>query len=415
MARLLLCLEPVTEDRLLAQILAGGHEVLGRPSSAAELRAATAALAPDAVLVAASPRHLTEAVLAACDDAGSRLVALTTGVADERAATALGLFDTVPADAPWPQIEAVVLGAGSDQHQEPELPAASSRGTVIAVWGPAGAPGRTTTAIGIAAELAARGSRVALADADSYGGTVAPYLGLLDEAPGFAAACRLAASGGLTVGELDRLAQQYPSGRDSFRVLTGIARPGRWPELSEERVGRTLSVCRSWVETTVVDVGFSLETDEEISSDLFAPRRNAATLAALRAADVVLAVGAADPVSLARLLRAHVELVETVDSARIEVLINRVRGGVVGLNPAAQIGATLLRFGGIIAPALVPDDAPSYDAALLSARTVRDAAPKSAAVAALRRFVDSRLLPAEPQPAPVRSRRPRLGRRLAAG
>ena len=57
--------------------------------------------------------------------------------------------------------------------------------------------------------------------------------------------------------------------------------------------GETLEACRDWVEYVVVDTGFSLESDEEISSDLFAPRRNAATLAALRVADRIVAVGLA--------------------------------------------------------------------------------------------------------------------------
>src|SRR5665811_2305442 len=98
----------------------------------------------------------------------------------------------------------------------------------------------------------------------------------------------------------------YGSGRSGFWVLTGIGRPSRWPELSAQRVAATLQQCRLWVDFTVVDSGFSLEHDEEISSDLFAPRRNAASITALREADRVIAVGAADPVGLSRFLRAHV-------------------------------------------------------------------------------------------------------------
>ena len=43
-------------------------------------------------------------------------------------------------------------------------------GPVIAVWGPAGAPGRTTVAAGLAAELAHRERRTILVDADPHGG-----------------------------------------------------------------------------------------------------------------------------------------------------------------------------------------------------------------------------------------------------
>ena len=66
------------------------------------------------------------------------------------------------------------------------------RGSVVAVWGPTGAPGRTTVAVTLADELARLGSAALLVDADVYGGTVAAVLGLLDESPGLAAACRQA-------------------------------------------------------------------------------------------------------------------------------------------------------------------------------------------------------------------------------
>jgi hypothetical protein len=144
-----------------------------------------------------------------------------------------------------------------------------------------------------------------------------------------------------------------------------------------------------------VDVGFNLESDEEIVSDLFAPRRNAATLAALRAADRVVAVGAADPVGLARFVRSYGDLVEAADQARVDIVITKVRASAVGLNPSGQIRATLLRFAGIEDVTLVPDDAAGCDAALLSARALPDAAPRSAAVAALRRLVRDRLAPAQ--------------------
>ena len=42
-------------------------------------------------------------------------------------------------------------------------------GTVVAVWGPTGAPGRTTVAITLADELARLGHETLLVDADVYG------------------------------------------------------------------------------------------------------------------------------------------------------------------------------------------------------------------------------------------------------
>jgi Flp pilus assembly CpaE family ATPase len=188
-------------------------------------------------------------------------------------------------------------------------------------------------------------------------------------------------------------------------VLTGIGRAARWPELTTDRVERVLAACRTWVDYTVVDVGFSLETDEEITSDLFAPRRNAATLAALRGADDAVAVGAADPVGLSRLLRALGDLADAAPDTRAHVIVNRVRASAVGAGPFAQVSSTLARFGSVEAAALVPDDPAAFDLAVLTGRTLRDAAPKSPARAALLRFIERELAPAA---------EPRVGRRRHA-
>src|SRR5699024_1297042 len=63
-------------------------------------------------------------------------------------------------------------------------------GTVVAVWGPVGAPGRSTLAVNLASEIAASGTPALLLDLDTYGASVAQLLSVLDEAPGLAAAAR---------------------------------------------------------------------------------------------------------------------------------------------------------------------------------------------------------------------------------
>ena len=90
------------------------------------------------------------------------------------------------------------------------------------MWGPAGAPGRTTVAIGVADEAARLGVSTLLVDADPYGGTVAPTLGLPDETAGLAPASRDAAAGRL---DSVRLAQRSRQLRPRLRMLTGLPRP----------------------------------------------------------------------------------------------------------------------------------------------------------------------------------------------
>ena len=414
MVALALAVDRPTEDRLLVDILENGHTVLARAQTASALIEALRRGEPQVVLVGAHRDTLTAELITACDDRGIRVIALAGGAQDRRYAAALGLYEVVDSGAPWEQIEAL-LGAGAvPLRVGGTRPAAAMPhlGEVIVVWGPCGAPGRTTLAINIAAEIAAAGHTVVLADVDSYSGSVAPALGMLDEAPGFAAACRLAGSDSLTESELERIAQRYNSPQGAFWVLTGIARPSRWPELSADRVTRTLETLRHWVDYVVVDTGFNLESDEELSSDLFAPRRNAATLTCLRAADHVVACGLADPVGMARFLRAWVDLTDVLHESatsgnRVSVVMNRVRTSAVGLNPRGQVVGALRRFGGIDAPILVPHDQAGADAAVLTGRTLRDAAPKSAAREGIRRFVLAEVLP-RPEPVRLRERHPRV-------
>ncbi|CAN5116997.1 P-loop NTPase [soil metagenome] len=390
MARIALALPLEHEDRLSAEIVRHGHELVARCGSADELAASISTGRTELAVVGGSPRYLNQRLLTEADSAGVRMLALVSGEADRKHAAALGLYETVPDDAEWAQVEARLLAGVSAGRPHVQR---STEGTVITVWGPAGAPGRTTLAISIAAELAAAGHRVVLADVDTYSGSIAPALGLLDEAPGFAAACRLAATSSLSIAELERIGERYRSPNGGFWVLTGIGRPSRWPELSADRVTEVIAHCRRWADFTVLDTSASLENDEEISSDLFAPRRNAATLTALRQADEVLAVGSADPVGLSRFLRAHVDLVEVLDTDRLTVVMNRVRSGAIGLSPATQVRQSLQRFGGIDSPVLIPHDLAALDAAVLSGRTLLDAAPKSPARQAIRQLAAERLVP----------------------
>jgi Mrp family chromosome partitioning ATPase len=387
-----LCLAPHVEDRLLPQLAAAGLLVVARPPGAGEGVEALGRLRPDVLIASAEPRHLDSPLLTAAAVVGATVVVLAEGERGRAHAASLGVREPLDVSATAADIAARI--AHGIPALDPPAPSAHapSPGRVTAVWGPAGAPGRTTTAIALAGELAAAGLRVALVDADTVGAAVAPSLGLLDEAPGLAAACRLAAAGALTGAELDRIAQRHRCTRGELLVLTGIGRPARWPELSADRVTKVLEQCRTWADHTIVDTGFNLEADEEIASDLFAPRRNAATIAALRAADTVVAVGAGDPIGLARYVRAFGDLVELVDPHRVRAVVGKVRQSAVGLGAAGQIRAGLQRFGGIEDVTLVPSDPQACDAALLTARTLPDAAPRSAATAALRRFAADHLL-----------------------
>jgi MinD-like ATPase involved in chromosome partitioning or flagellar assembly len=242
-------------------------------------------------------------------------------------------------------------------------------------------------------------------DADTYAAGVATYLGLLDESAALAHACRLADQGLLDVPALERAAVKVAVSGAPLLVLTGITRADRWPEIRPGALATVLALSRALAEVTVVDCGFCLESDEELSFDTLAPRRNGATLRALELADTVLAVGSADALGVPRLVRALAELEQAVPSAAPEVVLNRVRRGSVGRSPERQLREAWERF----APergirACLPADSAAADAALLGGSVLLETAPDSA----LRQAVAGLAGTAEP------ARRRGPGRRLPA-
>ena len=343
----------------------------------------------DALVLEATAHTLTAELVQACDGLAVRIVPLCTGD-DARCAASFGLAPVLPADADaWAIAETLTAPAAA-----PSPAGTVPRGQVITVWGPHGAPGRSTLAIEIASELSRGGRRVGLVDADSHAPSLALLLGLADEGPGFAVACRQAERGALDPAELDRICTPVPVRDGSMSVLPGINRPARWPELGERRVSAALGVCRDWAEYTVVDAAAALESDEEIVSDLTdGPRRNAAALAALRAADRIVAVLSADPVGVARFLRGYSELRAIVGAAPIAVVANKLRPGALGVDARGQVRRTLERFAGIRDVWFVPHDTRGVDAALLAARPMADVAPKSAVPLAVRRFAAEAIAP----------------------
>lgn len=255
----------------------------------------------------------------------------------------------------------------------------SGTGQILAVWGPAGSPGRTMLAANMAAELAAEGKSVLLVDADSYGASVAAMLGLLDESAGLAQACRLADHGLLDPEALLRIAVPVVTRSGTFRVLTGITRADRWTELRAAALSLVLSRARHEFDVTVVDTGFCLESDEELSFDTMAPRRNAATLRSLELADTVFAVGAADSIGVPRLVRGLAELELAVPDASPRAVLNKVRQSAVGRSPERQLREAWERFGPAVPlGAFLPADPDASDAALLAGSLLLEAAPDSA-------------------------------------
>jgi MinD-like ATPase involved in chromosome partitioning or flagellar assembly len=390
------------EERLVAAFERGPHpvEIVRRCVDAVDLLAVATSGQGRAVLVTPELRRLDVDAVDRLAAAGVVAVGVVprADVEAEHRLRSVGIAHVVPADAEPSVVASVLVEAvragreagpagatgiaqrafadptmsmpippGSGEPLPPHEP--TRRGSVVAVWGPTGAPGRTTVAVTLADELARLGTASLLVDADVYGGTVAAVLGLLDESPGFAAACRQATGQRLDIAALAALCWQLGP---KLRVLTGVPLASRWPELRPSAVPAVLSAARALADFTVVDCGFCLETDEELSFDTVAPRRNGATLAVLDDADVIVVVGAADPIGMQRLVRGLAELRDTEVAAPVWVVLNRVRDGVVPGDTAAELAGALERFAGRSPAALLPADQRSIDAALATGRLLSE-------------------------------------------
>jgi MinD-like ATPase involved in chromosome partitioning or flagellar assembly len=301
------------------------------------------------------------------DDAGvEALVAAARVAVAEVTGTEPGAAVSFGASNP----RAALPPPGSDADaQIPDGP--PHRGSVVAVWGPTGAPGRTLLATNLAVEAAAQSVPTLLVDADVYGGVVSSAFGLLDESPGLAGACRLAAGGQLDLGALAGLCWSLG---DDLRLLTGISRADRWPEVRPSAIPLVLDAAREMAPLTVVDCAFALEADEEISFDTRAPRRNGATLTILAESDLVLVVGSCDPAGLERLVRGLAELGDAVPDATPRVVLNRCRSSV---GSAAEAEAAVRRFAGLDVYARLPEDRAATDRAWRRGVALAEAAPRS--------------------------------------
>ena len=370
-------------------------------SSAGQADAAVVALdAPrlDPTAVDVLHRHQVRVVAVGPDDEAARTHAARVGVDVlvghddlERLPDALeagvghGAFDAVPADVDD------VLG---------ERGPAEPGGRVIVVWGPAGAPGRTTVAGSVGAALARRGLRTTIVDADPYGGSMAQHLGVLDEVSGLLSAARSAGDGTLE----DGLASVQRVVADHLTVVTGLPRADRWAEVRAGVVEEVLDVARGHGHV-VVDTGFSLEEDP--STDLIArPGRNQLTIGAVDVADEVLVVGTPDPVGLSRLARGLVDLRERRSGTPMRVVVNRMRP-TVGWRERDIVGMVegFARLAGVH---FLPDDVEAADRALSAGTSVIDSG-ESGLARALTAVADAVVPP--PAPRRRRERRRLLARR----
>lgn len=315
-----------------------------------------------------------------------------------------GLVDAVRSDegAPAPRTSPPATDEAGPGEVVPPADAVvggtmEDRGRVVAVWGPAGAPGRTTVAAGLAAELATRDLRTVLVDADPHA-AVAQHLGILDETSGILAAARQVSSGGDLAAGLDRVQRALD---ERLTVITGLPRPDRWLEVRRGVLEQLLDLARTRGQV-VVDTGTGLEEDPGTELGV-RPSRATMTLEVLGAADEVVVVGSADPVGLSRLARGLVELRELELAVPVRVVVNRMRRSLGWAE--RDIAGMVEGFTRTVGLHFLPEDRAGADRALVAGRSLVESGDSD-----LRRSLEDLVDALAPGTVAARRRTGRLGR-----
>ncbi|MFI5427605.1 CpaE family protein [Aeromicrobium sp. UC242_57] len=222
-------------------------------------------------------------------------------------------------------------------------------------------------ALALAAATAAHGTDTVVVDADTYGGSLAQLLSVLDEVSGLVAACRT-----VNQGRSHQVVEQLLDIDPQLRLLTGLPRADMWTQVRPGALDVVLSQLRLASDLVVVDCGFCLEPGSAPGQG-----RNQTALQVLDLADAVVVVGKPDPVGLSRLIRGLHDLREVVTTPII--VVNQMRPS-LGWGER-EVRSTVLRLTGQQPAVFLPLDQPGVDLAVMNGRSAREAVPSSPFVA----------------------------------
>lgn len=338
----------------LIQAIQGRSDVLAIVRRCADLAevvaAARAGLADLAVIDGSDPDLTIETVesLRAC---GMVVVALAPHHERSRL-IALGVASVAAPGSPDQVVNSLIAATRTRRSTPassapPPPPPPSAPGSVLAVWGTSGAPGRTTLAVGIATALSAY-SPTLLVDADTANPSIAHLLGLPVHASGLSTLARMASRGPIT--PADTLGASVCRS-ENLHVITGLVTPHRWREVSKPGIESIVGALRLSARYSVVDIAStSLEKASRGAS------RDDTALGVLERADRLIIVARGDIVGINRLSFLARWWQEHERDIPVEVIVNRVSTAAIGPHPVPSLQAAIGTFMPECVFHVVPED-----------------------------------------------------------
>ena len=307
----------------LIQAIQGRSDVLAivrRCADLAEVVAAARAGLADLAVIDGSDPDLTIETVESLRGCGMVVVALAPHHERSRL-IALGVASVAAPGSPDQVVNSLIAATRSRRSTPatassapPPPPPPSAPGSVLAVWGTSGAPGRTTLAVGIATALSAHASTL-LVDADTANPTIAHLLTPAD-----------------TLGASVMRSK-------NLHVITGLVTPHRWREVSKPGIESIVGALRLSARYSVIDVASTcLEKASRGAS------RDDAALGVLDRADRLVIVARGDIVGINRLSFLARWWREQERDIPVEVIVNRVSTAAIGPHPLPSLQAAIGAF-----------------------------------------------------------------------
>ena len=313
--------------------------IVRRCADLAEVIAAARAGVADLAVIDGADPDLTAEAVGALREAGMEVIALAQH-AERLRLSALGVASVAAPASPEQVVNSLIAATRTRRSQpatasSPPPPPPTSAGSVLAVWGTSGAPGRTTLAAGIATMLAARAPTI-LIDADTSNPTLSHLLGLPVHASGLSVLARAASRGALTP---EDLAGACVPRSEGLRIVTGLVTPHRWREVSRTSIEAIIAAARLSARYSVIDLAAtSLEKASRGAN------RDDVALGVLARADRLVVVARGDIVGVNRLSFLARWWDEQGRDIPVDVIVNRVTSDAIGPRPVAALQAAIGAF-----------------------------------------------------------------------